>query len=211
VYHRYLTEKLGRSFGVNKHLQSLLYQTVSDSRWDMTFLGMQIMVEGLALAAFGLMKLQVPEEPLIQDITTRIMADEARHVAFGVLVLEGVYKDLTSTEMREREEFTIEATHLMHDRLLMEEIFERMDLDVPLWIDWAKNTQFMKGFRQMLFAKIVPNIKRLGLLTPRVRGEYEKLGLLRFEDLSDSTQDAEGPQPDEMIALINAMREGAES
>jgi hypothetical protein len=208
VYQRYLTEKLDRSFAVNDNLQTLLYETVSDSRWDMTFLGMQIMVEGLALAAFGLMRLQLPEEPLIQDITTRIMGDEARHVAFGVMVLERVYAELSSAEMREREEFTIEATHLMHDRLLMEEIFERMDFDVPLWIDWAKNTQFMRGFRQLLFSKIVPNVKRLGLLTPRVRSEYEKLGLLRFEHLTDSTQDSEPPPPEEMIALIAALREG---
>ncbi len=88
VYHRYLTEKLGLSFGVNRHLRVLLDEIISDSRWDMTYLGMQIMVEGLALAAFGMMRLQWPDEPLIQDITTRIMADESRHVAFGVLSLE---------------------------------------------------------------------------------------------------------------------------
>src|SRR6185369_16157687 len=134
------------SFGVNKHLRTLLDQIISDSRWDMTYLGMQIMVEGLALAAFGFMRIQWPEEPLIQDITTRIMADESRHVAFGVLSLEDLYtKELTASEIREREDFVIEATYLMRDRLLMHDVFERMNFDVQMWVDWSLNTAFMQG------------------------------------------------------------------
>jgi hypothetical protein len=195
---------------VNVHLQSLLEQIISDSRWDMTYLGMQIMVEGLALAAFGLMKLQLPDEPLIQDITGRIMADEARHVAFGVLSLESFYtKELSSAELREREDFVIEATHLMRDRLLMNQVYERLGLDVQVWVKWANETPFMQGFRQMLFSKIVPNLKRLGLLTPRVRAEYGKLGLLHFEGLADSTIDPEPMAPAELISLLSKLREGS--
>jgi hypothetical protein len=206
VYHRYLTEKLGCSYEVNAHLQTLLDQIISDSRWDMTYLGMQIMVEGLALAAFGLMKVQMPDEPLIQDITTRIMGDEARHVAFGVLSLEPIYKDLTSQELKEREDFVIEATHLMRERLLMEQVYERLDWDVDVWVKWASDTPFMKGFRQMLFSKIVPNLKRLGLLTPRVREEYEKIGILQFEHLKDSTEDAQPTPPAELLKVLAQLR-----
>ena len=209
VYHRYLTEKLGRSFEVNPHLQVLLNDIVSDSRWDMTYLGMQIMVEGLALAAFGMMKAQLPGEPLIQDITTRIMQDEARHVAFGVLSLEDIYRNqLTSAEMKEREDFVIQATYHMRDRLLMEQVYERMGFDVDLWIQWAIHTPFMKSFRLMLFSKIVPNLKRLGLLTPRVREEYAKMGILQFENLKDSTEDAEVMAPAELIELITLINSG---
>ena len=208
VYHRYLTEKLGRSFEVNPHLETLLDQIISDSRWDMTYLGMQIMVEGLALAAFGLMKVQMPDEPLILDITTRIMNDESRHVAFGVLSLENLYtKELSAAELREREDFVIEATHLMRDRLLMEQVYERMNFDVKTWTEWARQTPFMQGFRQMLFSKIVPNLKRLGLLTPRVREEYGKLGLLRFENLKDSTEDPDITPPAELVKLLTQLRE----
>ncbi len=207
VYHRYLTEKLGVSFEINPHLQTLLQQIVSDSRWDMTYLGMQIMVEGLALAGFGLMKAQLSDEPLIQDITTRIMQDEARHVAFGVLSLEDIYRNqLTASELCEREEFVIEATYLMRDRLLMDQVFERMDWDVPLWVEWSRNTPFMTGFRQMLFSKIVPNLKRLGLLTPRVRGEFEKIGILHFEHEKDSTEDAQVAAPAELVELIDKLQ-----
>ena len=211
VYHRYLTEKMGRSFEVNPHLGVLLDQIVSDSRWDMTYLGMQIMVEGLALAAFAMMKALLPNEPLIQEITTRIMQDEARHVAFGVLSLEEIYHGgLSEAEMREREDFIIEATYLMRERLLMEQVYERMGYDVDIWIEWAKATPFMRGFRQMLFSKIVPNLKRLGLLTPRVREAYDKIGILVFEDGKDSTQETEIIPPAEMIQLIAQLNAGTQ-
>jgi hypothetical protein len=209
VYHRYLTEKLGRSFGVNHHLRVLLDQIISDSRWDMTYLGMQIIVEGLALAAFSLIKLQWPDEPLIQDITSRIMGDESRHVAFGVLSLEHLYtRELGAAEIREREDFIIEATHLMRDRLLMEEVYERTGLDVKKWLPWSINTPYMQGFRQMLFSKIVPNLKRLGLLTPRVREAYERLDLLRFEHLKDSSEEPEIMAPTELIEVLTQVRQG---
>ncbi len=203
VYHRYLTEKLGISYEISPALQVLLDQIIEDNRWDVTFLGMQILVEGLALAAFGMIRLMMSGEPLIQDITTRIMADESRHVAFGVLSLEGLYTgEMSASELREREDFVIEASHLLRERLLMDMVFERLGWDVPLWTDWANNTPFMIGFRQMTFSKIVPNLKRLGLLTPRVRKAYEQMDLLRFEHLKDSVEAPEPEPPEELVQLL---------
>ncbi len=203
VYHRYLTEKLGMSYDIDPHLQQLLHAIVADARWDITYLGMQILVEGLALAAFGMLRMVLQGEPLIQDITARIMADESRHVAFGVLSLQKMYAGgLTAQEMREREDFVIEATQLLRDRLLMTQVFERLDYDVPLWLDWMKNTDFNKGFRQMMFSKIVPNLKRLGMLTPRVRDAFDKLDLLRFEHDKDSVEDPEVAPPAELMQMF---------
>ncbi len=203
VYHRYLTEKMGIAYPVAPSLQSLLDDIIGDPRWDVTFLGMQIMVEGLALAAFSMIRMMMAGEPLIQDITTRIMADESRHVAFGVLSLGDYYRnDLSGTELKEREDFVIESTHLLRERLQMEPVFERLGFDVPVWTEWANNTPFMKGFRQMTFAKIVPNLKRLGLLTPRVRDAYAQMDLLRFENLKDSVEEAEPPPPEELVKLL---------
>ena len=164
---------------------------------------MQIMVEGLALAAFGMMRFMLPDEPLIQDITTRIMGDESRHVAFGVLSLEHLYRgELSGQELREREDFVIEATVLMRERLLMTPVLERLELPLDVWQPWMEATPFMRGFRQMLFSKIVPNLKRLGLLTPRVREAYAKLDLLRFEDRKDSVAEPEIEPPEELVALL---------
>jgi len=203
VYHRYLTEKLGVSYGVHPSLQALLDDILRDPRWDLTFLGMQILVEGLALAAFGLLRLQMTGEPLIQDITARIMADESRHVAFGVIALENVYEnEMSARELGEREDFVIEASHLLRERLLMQPVFERLGWDVPTWVEWAQRTPFMVGFRQMTFSKIVPNLKRLGLLTPRVREAYAKMDLLRFENEKDSVEEPEAKPPAELVQLL---------
>jgi hypothetical protein len=209
VYHRYLTEKLGVSYGVHPSLQALLDDILRDPRWDLTFLGMQILVEGLALAAFGLVRLQMTGEPLIQEITARIMGDESRHVAFGVMALENVYgKEIGGSELREREDFVIEASHLLRERLLMQPVFERLGFDVPTWVDWAQRTPFMIGFRQMTFSKIVPNLKRLGLLTPRVREAYAKMDLLRFEDWKDSIEEPETKPPAELVQLLLQLLQG---
>src|SRR5213594_1613183 len=205
VYRRYLTEKLPFAFPVNPHLHTLLAQIIREPRWDMTYLGMQIMVEGLALAAFGMMKFMNPHERLLHQITDYVIRDEARHVAFGVLSLEHIYRSMTSAELREREEFVIEAAQLMRDRLLMPEVWERLGYDVDLWTRWAIETPFMQGFRQMLFAKIVPNLRRLGLLTPRVRQHFASIGVLHFEDLPDSSQDEGVTVPPALAAFIGAL------
>jgi len=211
VYHRYLTEKLGVSYGVHPSLQALLDDILRDPRWDLTFLGMQILVEGLALAAFGLLRLQMAGEPLIQDITSRIMADESRHVAFGVLALEDLYtKEMGASELREREDFVIEASHLLRERLLMQPVFERLGWDVPVWVDWAQRTPFMVGFRQMTFSKIVPNLKRLGMLTPRVREAYAKMDILRFENEKDSVEEPEAKPPAELVQLLMQLLSAAQ-
>ncbi|MGD9764771.1 MAG: ferritin-like domain-containing protein [Candidatus Binatia bacterium] len=206
VYHRYLTEKLGLSYECVPSLSRLLIDIVSDSRWDVTFLGMQILVEGLALAAFGVTRLQMSDEPLIQALISRVMADESRHVAFGVLSLADIYRsEMSSAELREREDFIIEATHLLRERLLMEAVFQRLGWDVPLWLEWSKQTPFMRGFRQMMFSKIVPNLKRLGLLTPRVRAAYAKLDILQFENEKSSLEDPDVTPPQELLLLLERL------
>ncbi len=129
VYSRYLTEKLGQQFPINLHLQSLLDHVVHDPRWDMTYLGMQIMIEGLALAAFGF-QYTFGIEPLLKQITRYVMADEARHVAFGVLSLKEAYANLSGPEVRERQEFCYEAALQMRDRFLSQEVWEWAGLPV---------------------------------------------------------------------------------
>ena len=95
VFAKYLDEKLSGHYPINAHLKMLLDDIISDTRWDMTYLGMQIMVEGLALAAFGFIH-QLTTEPLLKKLLRYVMSDEARHVAFGVLSLQEFYKELDS-------------------------------------------------------------------------------------------------------------------
>jgi hypothetical protein len=209
VYHRYLTEKLGLSYEIVPSLNRLLDDIILDPRWDITFLGMQIMVEGLALAAFGVTRMQMADEPLIQDLIGRVMADESRHVAFGVLSLADIYtKEMSASELRVREEFVIEATVQLRDRLRPTPVFERLGWDVETWAAWSETTPFMRGFRQMMFSKIVPNLRRLGLLTPRVREAYAKLDLLQFEHHKDSVEEPEVTPPQELVEMMMHFLQG---
>ena len=181
VYSRYLREKLTRAYPINRHLKALLDQILTDSRWDMKYLGMQIMVEGLAMAAFGYMH-KLCREPLLTELTHYVMKDESRHVAFGVLSLADFFTQLSPSERRDREEFLTEGCRLMRDRLLMEDVWEEMGWPVDEVRQIVLESPQMKEFRKMLFAKIVPNVKRLGLLTPFVRERFAELDILQFEN-----------------------------
>lgn len=182
VYDRYLREKMQLVYPVTPTLKKLLDDILRDERWDFKYLGMQVMVEGLALAAFGLLR-QMTDEPLIRQITANVIRDEARHVAFGVLSLRDVYTDMPEAERRDREDFVIEASRLMRDRFLATEVWEKMGMPVGECCAIALESPVMQHFRCMLFSKIVPNLKRLGLLTPRVRTAMQDLGVLQFEDV----------------------------
>ena len=184
VFDRYLHQKIGNSYPISPYLKSLLDLILCDSRWDMKLLGMQIMVEGLALAAFAVTR-QTVYEPLLRNLTTYVIQDEARHVAYGVLALRDYYKDMKESEVREREDFIYEAAVLMRDRFLFQQVWEKVGLPVRECMDIALNNEGQKQFRQILFSKIVPAVKRIGLLSERQRLRFDELGILHYEDWQD--------------------------
>jgi hypothetical protein len=191
VFAKYLDDKLSGHYPINAHLKLLLDDIVNDSRWDMTYLGMQIMVEGLALAAFGFIH-QITTEPLLKQLLRYVMADEARHVAFGVLSLKEYYSELTDAELAERQEFAFEAAVRMRDRFLQQEVWDRMGLDVKQVLPLVINSPQRRIFQSMLFSKIVPNCKKLGLLDANggwLRGRFTELGVIGFEDNPDTGEE----------------------
>src|SRR3954453_14856196 len=188
VFAKYLDEKLSGHYPINAHLKMLLDDIISHTRWDMTYLGMQIMVEGLALAAFGLIH-QLTTEPLLKKLLRYVMSDEARHVAFGVLSLQEFYKELDSKEIRERQEFAYEAAVRMRDRFLQQEVWERMGVDAKEALTLVLQDENRALFQSMLFSKIVPNCKKLGLLDAGdgwLRDRFTDLGVIQFEDWTDT-------------------------
>jgi hypothetical protein len=185
AYDRYLRDKYELIYPVSPHLRTLLDTILQDSRWDFKYLGMQIMVEGVALAAFGLIHSQ-STEPLIRTITQMIMQDEARHVAFGVLALKEAFVAMKPSELRDREDFILESSRLLRDRFLAQEVWERIGLPRKECEEATLQSESMQLFRKLLFSKIVPNVKRLGLLTPYVRRGFEELGVIEFESWEPS-------------------------
>ena len=193
VFGRYLDEKMGGGYQVNAHLRMLLDDIINDSRWDMTYLGMQVMVEGLALAAFGFMH-QMTDEPLLKKLLRYVMSDEARHVAFGVLSLKEVYAEMSDAELRDRQEFAYEAAVRMRDRFLSQEVWERMGVAPKDVLPIVLRDPTRDLFQQMLFSKIVPNCKKLGLLDAGdgwLRDRYTELGVIQFEDWVDTGEEYE--------------------
>jgi len=196
VFAKYLDTKLSGHYPINAHLRMLLDDIITDSRWDITYLGMQIMVEGLALAAFGLMY-QTTTEPLLRQLLRYVMSDESRHVAFGVLSLQEFYAGLTTAELRERQEFAFEAAVRMRDRFLQQEVWERMGINprliAPLLLEVPERVEF----QNILFSKIVPNCKKLGLLDAAdgwLRTKFTELGCIGFEDWVDTGEEYESLQ-----------------
>jgi hypothetical protein len=208
VFAKYLDTKMNGHYPINAHLGMLLDDIISDSRWDITYLGMQIMVEGLALAAFGFMHM-LTEEPLLKQLLRYVMSDEARHVAFGVLSLKEFYEGLSDKEMLERQEFAFEAAVRMRDRLLQQEVWERMGVDVRAMVKLQLEHEGNKNddpFQQLLFSKIVPNCKKLGLLDRNggwLRSKFGEMGVIQFEDWVDT-----GEEYDSMSLEAMAAEEG---
>ncbi|MHB8439539.1 MAG: ferritin-like domain-containing protein [Acidimicrobiales bacterium] len=196
VFSKYLDEKLSGHYPINAHLRLLLDDIIADSRWDMTYLGMQIMVEGLALAAFGFMH-QMTTEPLLKQLLRYVMSDESRHVAFGVLSLQEYYQQLTAAELRERQEFAFEAAVRMRDRFLQQEVWDRMGVDPRSVAPLLLQVPERQMFQAMLFSKIVPNCKKLGLLDAAdgwLRTKFTELGVIAFEDWVDTGEEYDSLQ-----------------
>jgi hypothetical protein len=196
VFAKYLDTKLEGHYPINHHLKLLLDDIINDSRWDMTYLGMQVMVEGLALAAFGFMQQMTPD-PLLRQMLRYVMSDEARHVAFGVLSLKEYYEGLTDTELRERQEFAFEAAVRMRDRFLQQEVWDRMGIKPSEILPLVIQDPGRGMFQQMLFSKIVPNCKKLGLLDAGdgwLRTKFTELGVIQFEDWQDTGEEYESLQ-----------------
>src|SRR5579871_5761516 len=151
VFSRLLHDKMEVVYPINPSLRTLLDQVISDRRWDMTYLGMQILIEGLALAAFQLQR-DMAGDPLIRAVNAFVMQDEARHVAFGRMALRDYYPRLTERERDEREQFVVESCWLMRDRFLGEEVWEHLGLDARECISWVEKSEMMRFYRQMLFS-----------------------------------------------------------
>ena len=187
AFSRFLHEKIGLVYPINSNLTALLGDTLSDSRWDMPYLGMQVLIEGLALAAFGVQRDLAPEGSLAKQLLAYVMQDEARHVAFGRISLKDYYSALTDAERDEREEFVVEACYLMRDRFRGEEVFETLGLNVKECAEWVDHSPVMIQFRSHLFSRIVPIVKDIGLWGPKVQKAFVDMGV---HDMAASDIDA---------------------
>ncbi|MGZ5165509.1 MAG: ferritin-like domain-containing protein [Burkholderiales bacterium] len=182
AYARLINEKLGIAYPITPGLKSLLETVLTDSRWDMTYLGMQILIEGLALAAFQRIR-DFAKNQLAASVNAYVMQDEARHVAFGRLSLRDLYPQLTAAERREREDFVVEACYQMRDRFNQKELWEHLGLETDVAVEAAMNSENMRLFRKRLFSRIVPTVKDIGLWGEGVQKAFVDMGAIEFADV----------------------------
>ncbi|HMC39955.1 MAG TPA: ferritin-like domain-containing protein [Acidimicrobiales bacterium] len=199
VFARYLQEKLGETYPMSPYLQGQIFGLLEDSRWDIAYLGMQIIIESLALAAFGDL-LRRTSEPLLQKLLRYVMSDEARHVAFGIVSLHELYRGLSAAELKERQEFLVDNTLRNRLRSTTPEVWERLgvsvDAVVPYLLEAAGNLgrEPFAAFQRAFFSKLVPNVRKLGLLDANdgwLRRQWAEAGLLEYEYADDTSADFE--------------------
>jgi hypothetical protein len=177
LFSRFIQDKIGLFYPINDDLGQLLADALGDSRWDFPYLGMQVLIEGLALAAFGVHR-DLTGNPLVRQLLAYVMQDEARHVAFGRLALRDYYAGLTTAERADREDFVTEGCYLMRSRFIAREVWERLGYDVAECVEFTDRSPTQVAFRQFLFSRIVPCVKDIGLWGPKVQRAYVDLGVI---------------------------------
>jgi len=177
LYNRFIQDKIGMFYPVNQDLARLLESALRDGRWDMPYLGMQVLIEGLALAAFGVYR-DLTTNQLVKQLLAYVMQDEARHVAFGRLALRDYYAGLTEAERAEREAFVVEGCYLMRDRFRGQEVFTRLGMPLDECLAYVDNSPIYKMYQSLLFTRIVPCVKDIGLWGQKVQQAYADMGVL---------------------------------
>ena len=183
VFNRYLQTKVGLSYPINQGLKSLLDKILTDERWDLKFIGMQIVLEGLALAAFHI-AMNDTDDPVLKELLYLVIRDEARHVTFGVNYLEEFVSTLSEEEKEDRAQFAYEACIVSRDRLIPTDVYRHFGWDVEETRQVLVERGLNADFLNMLYARIIPNLSRIGLLTDQIRPKFEEMGVLDFENLA---------------------------
>ena len=184
VFNKYLQERIGLMYPINTSLKNILDKILTDPRWDLKFIGMQIVIEGLALSAFNTTRETTPD-PVLKDVVYLVTRDEARHVTFGVNYLEEYVKTLSQEEREERAQFAYEACVIGRERLVATDVFANFGWDVEEARLRVMEGFVMSTFRDLLFQRVIPNLKRIGLMTDRIRPRFEEMGILDYENLPD--------------------------
>ena len=181
AFNKYIQTRQRMMYPIGNGLKSLLDKILTDPRWDLKFIGMQIIIEGLALAAFNVAR-QGTNDPVFKDMLYLIIRDEARHVTFGVNYLEEFLKTLSEEELEERAQFAYEACLVMRGRLMSADVYENFGWDKEEAQAFAQKADVANNFQHLLFTRVVPNLSRIGLLTEKVRPLYDELGVLEYEN-----------------------------
>ena len=182
AFNKYIQTRTKLMYPIGNALKSILDKILTDPRWDLKFIGMQLIIEGLALAAFQATR-DLAKDPVLYDMLGLIIRDEARHVTFGVNYLEEFVETLSNDEKEDRAQFAYEACLLSRERLLSTDVYEHFGWDVEDARQFQLGSEIMQHFQKLLFSRVMPNLSRIGLLTDSVKEKFDDLGILEFASL----------------------------
>ncbi len=205
AFNRYISTKIGVRYPISASLGSLFDQIMRESRWDFACIAGHIVIENMGLAAFGQQRDQL-RDPFARAFATYVAQDEARHVAFGRIMLRRYYPELSEAELAEREEFALEACWALRDRFVGEEMWEALDYGTEECLAIARRSPAQREFRRRLFMRVVPALRDIGLFGPRMQDGLAKMGVLGFTRIDDE----ETRRRDELVAEELTRQELAE-
>ncbi len=184
VFERYV-KKLHKIYPVDPLLKALLDEILATNLWELKLVGMQMLVEGLAIAAFNVMRKQTAD-PTLSTLLDYVMQDEGRHVNFGYFALRRAIPSMDAAKREYLEDFCFKACDLLYGRdertgfQSIKQVWTEMGWDADkIWRDTVANSQTTKHFNSFLFGEnLMPRLVRLGLISERIAPRYREIGLL---------------------------------
>jgi len=184
VFERYV-KKLHKIYPVDPLLKSVLDEILATNLWELKLLGMQMIVEGLAIAAFNVMRRQTAD-PTLSQLLDYVLQDEGRHVNFGYFALKRSIPEMEASKREFLEDFTYKVCDLLYARdertgfRSIQDVWNEMGWDgEKIWRETVKTSQTTKAFNSFLFQEnLMPRLVRLGLISDRVAPRYREIGLM---------------------------------
>ena len=185
VFERYV-KKLHKIYPVDPLLKAILDEILATNSWELKLVGMQMLVEGLAIAAFNLMRKQTAD-PTLSTLLDYVMQDEGRHVNFGYFALRRAIPEMDPAKREYLEDFCFKACDLLYSRdertgfQSIKNVWSEMGWDAEkIYRDTVANSQTTRHFNSFLFNdNLMPRLVRLGLISDRIAPKYREIGLLQ--------------------------------
>jgi len=183
VFEKYV-KKLHKIYPVDPLLKGLIDQILATNIWELKLLGMQMLIEGLAIAAFNLMRKQTGD-PTLADLLDYVLQDEGRHVNFGYFALRRSIPTMDPSKREMLEDFTFRACDQLYARdertgfQSIKSVWTEMGWDGDaIWRDTVTKSPTVKAFNSFLFRdNLMPRLERLGLISERIAPRYREIGL----------------------------------
>jgi hypothetical protein len=181
VLAKFLQRKMGTLHPIDPTLKVLLDMLLAAPTWKMKTLGMQCLFEGMAVGIFDQIA-KATSNPLLRDIIRRVQIDESRHAAFGILSMRQVVKESSREEMEEMEDFAfsvLETLNANQQLDMLRLLGPKYGLDPDTVVQVMLSLPEWPVINSEVFMHtVVPNLKRLGLITERTEPEWRRVGMI---------------------------------